>query len=121
MRIAAWSVTGAPVTAASFSSATTPASTAPVTATTHSEPNTPVRAATGSEAALRTGSAPLANFITAAMTSSRVVAWSTAATVVSTEKGNAGNTFLVGGAGTATTGSSGATHVALNGEDASMG
>jgi hypothetical protein len=69
---------------------------------------------------MSTCSASLANFLTAAMTSPRLVAWSSAATTVASWKGKVGSASLIGGAGAATTGASGATHVALTGENASM-
>ncbi len=119
MQIAAWSVTGAPVAASSSSSATAAAPQASATMT-KSEPNASVRSATGFEAALSTRSASLANFITAAITSSREVAWSTAASAVASWRGNVGSASLIGGAGAAVTGASGATDVALTGENASM-
>jgi hypothetical protein len=120
IQIAASSVTGAPVTASSASSATTAAALASVTAATHSEPNASRRAATGFEAALSTRSASLANFITVAMTSFSVVRWSSAATTVASWEDNVGSASVIGGAGGATVGASGAIHVAFPGENASM-
>lgn len=114
MRVAARSVGGLPVTAVSTSRATTAAAAASVTVATHSAPNMAVRAAPGSAAVLSTDAPLSANPITAAITSSKVVAWSTAAPTLSRSKGTARSPSLVVGTGTATTGTFGATQVALN-------